>query len=150
MRADAEVGDVYVSWPHVVRHDRRIDLAGLREYGIGRHEVWDGAPDLAVHLGARLGVVTTSNALDESDMDRDWILDLRGEVKEMEAAAVAWVCELTKTPFVAVKTITDLVDHPTPTGDQFLANLASASERLSVAVPAAAEWVARLLTSSGE
>jgi len=142
MRAGAEVGDVYVSWPHVVRHDRRIDLDGLREYGIGRHEVWDGAPDLAVHLGARLGVVTTSNALDESDIDRDWILDLRGEVKEMEAAAVAWVCEVHGVPFVAVKTITDLVDHPAPTAEQFSANLSAASTRLAEVVPASARYLA--------
>ena len=38
-------------------------------------------------------------------------LEKRDEVKEMEAAAVAWVCELHDTPLVAVKTITDLVDH---------------------------------------
>ena len=134
-RAGAAVGDVYVSWPHVVRHDRRIDLDGLRDYGIGRHGVWDGAPALADRLGARTGVVTTGNALDESDVDREWILTLDGEVKEMEAAAVAWVCELHDTPFVAVKTITDLVDHPTPTGEQFLANLRTASERLAVVLP---------------
>jgi nucleoside phosphorylase len=141
-RAGAAVGDVYVSWPHVVRHDRRIDLEGLRDYGIGRHTVWEGAPSLAERLSARLGVVTTGNALDESAVDRDWILDLDGEVKEMEAAAVAWVCELHDVPFVAVKTITDLVDHPTPTGEQFLANLRTASDRLGVVVPeTVAHWV---------
>ena len=134
-RAGAAVGDVYVSWPHVVRHDRRIDLDGLRVYGIGRHGVWDGGPALPDRLGARTGVVTTGNALDESDVDREWILTLDGEVKEMEAAAVAWVCELHDTPFVAVKTITDLVDHPTPTGEQFLANLRTASERLAIVLP---------------
>jgi 5'-methylthioadenosine nucleosidase len=142
-RAGASVGDVYVSWPTVVRHDRRIDIEELREYGIGGHEVWDGAPALADHLGARLGIVTTGNALDESATDREWILALDGEVKEMEAAAVAWVCELHHTPFVAVKTITDLVDHPTPTGEQFLANLRAASERLAAVVPAVvAHWAA--------
>ena len=65
--------------------------------------------------------MTTSNSLDESETDREWILALDGEVKEMEAAAVAWVCGLTGTPFVGIKTITDLVDHPTPTAEQFLA-----------------------------
>ena len=134
-RAGASVGHVYVSWPHVVRHDRRIDIDGLRDYGIGRHAVWPGATALAAHLGARLAVVTTGNALDESDTDREWILALDGEVKEMEAAAVAWVCELHGTPFVAVKTITDLVDHPTPTGEQFLANLRTASDRLAAVLP---------------
>jgi len=36
---------------------------------------------------------------------------------------------------VAVKTITDLVDHPTPTGEQFLANLRTASDRLAAVLP---------------
>ena len=38
-RSGASVGDLYVGWPHVVRHDRRIDIARLRDYGIGRHAV---------------------------------------------------------------------------------------------------------------
>ena len=146
MRADATVGDVYVAWPHVVRHDRRIDLDGLRDYGIGRHAVWEGSPELAHVLGARTGVVTTSNALDESATDREWILTLDGEVKEMEAAAVAWVCEVHAVPFIAVKTITDLVDHPASTVEQFSANLSAASQRLAEVVPAAVAHVAAVIT----
>ena len=135
-RANGQVGDLYVSWPHVVHHDRRIDLDGLREYGIGSHPVWEGAPALAEALGARLGIVTTGNSLDESDTDRDMILALGGEVKEMEAAAVAGMCALHGVPFVAIKAITDLVDDPAPTAEQFLANLSEASRQLARAVPA--------------
>ena len=80
-RAEARVGDLYVSWPHVVHHDRRIDLDGMREYGIGSHPVWEGAPALAEALGGRLGIVTTGNSLNESHTDREMILDLGGEVK---------------------------------------------------------------------
>ena len=135
-RSAAQIGDVFVAWPHVVRHDRRIGIEGFRDYGIGWHRVWAHSEELALHLNARKGVVTTSNSLDESDTDREWILALDGEVKEMEAAAVAWVCGLSGTPFVGIKTITDLVDHPTPTAEQFLANLSEASRQLAWAVPA--------------
>ena len=135
-RSGGRVSDLYVSWPPGVRHDRRIDLDGMREYGIGSHPVWDGAPALADALGARLGIVTTGNSLDESDTDREMILSLSGEVKEMEAAAVAQVCALHGVGFVAVKAITDLVDDPAPTSEQVLANLARASSRPAGAVPA--------------
>ncbi|MEL0076010.1 MAG: hypothetical protein VW708_07740 [Ilumatobacter sp.] len=143
-RSGGRVGDLYVSWPHVVHHDRRIDLDGMREYGIGSHPVWDGAPALADALGARLGIVTTGNSLDESDTDREMILSLSGEVKEMEAAAVAQVCALHGVAFVAVKAITDLVDDPAPTSEQFLDNLASASTRLAEAVPATVDHLAHV------
>ena len=146
-RAEANIGDVFVAWPHVVRHDRRIGIERFHEYGIGSHPVWNRSNELATALGARLGIVTTSNSLDESDTDREWILSLNGEVKEMEAAAVAWVCSLSDIPFVAVKTITDLVDHPTPTADQFLASLATASHRLSEVLPPAIRWCAESVRS---
>ena len=57
--------------------------------------------------------------------------DHGASVKEMEAAAVAWVCWLTGTPVFAVKAITDLVDHPAGTVEQFLANLGQATDRLA-------------------
>ena len=146
-RAEANIGDVFVAWPHVVRHDRRIGIERFHEYGIGSHPVWNRSNELATALGARQGIVTTSNSLDESDTDREWILSLNGEVKEMEAAAVAWVCSLSGIPFVAVKTITDLVDHPTPTAEQFLANLSTASHRLSEVLPPAIRWCAESVRS---
>ena len=147
-RSAAQIGDVFVAWPHVVRHDRRIGIEGFRDYGIGRHRVWTHSEELAHHLDARKGVVTTSNSLDESDIDREWILALDGEVKEMEGAAVAWVCGLRGTPFVGIKTITDLVDHPTPTAEQFLANLTTASTRLSEVLPMAIQWCAERVNAA--
>ncbi|MEC7174691.1 MAG: hypothetical protein VXW34_03735, partial [Actinomycetota bacterium] len=66
-RSAAQIGDVFVAWPHVVRHDRRIEIEGFRNYGIGRHLVWAYSEELAQHLDARKGVVTTSNSLDESE-----------------------------------------------------------------------------------
>lgn len=147
-RSAAQIGDVFVAWPHVVRHDRRIGIEGFRDYGIGRHRVWAHSEELAQYLDARKGIVTTSNSLDESDTDREWILALDGEVKEMEAAAVAWVCGLSGTPFVGIKTITDLVDHPTPTAEQFLTNLTTASRRLSEVLPMAIRWCAERVNAA--
>ena len=44
--------------------------------------------------------------------------------KEMEAAAVAWVCQRMGVAFTALKVITDLVDEPETTSGQFYRNLA--------------------------
>lgn len=128
-RHGSEIGDTFLAWPHFVCHDRRIDLPGFQAFGDGALP----AADLRAHaesLGCRLGVVTTGDSLDESPTDRERILANGGMAKEMEAAAVAWICHLHDVPVGGVKTITDLVDTDVPTPEQFTANLAIASASL--------------------
>jgi 5'-methylthioadenosine nucleosidase len=55
-------------------------------------------------------------------------------VKDMEAAAIAYVCRLWGTPMVAVKAVTDIVDGGRPTNEQFLENLHTSSEALQQGV----------------
>lgn len=140
-RSGASIGDVYLSEGSVVHHDRRIDLAGFAEYGIGRYPVVP-TRRLAEALGVRTGVVSTGNSLDESDEDRRMILESGAVAKDMEAASVAYVCEQMGVPFLAVKAITDLVDHHTATAEQFTANLKRAVERLTTTLVAVVEWAA--------
>ena len=139
-RADGEIGDVYVSDRHVVHHDRRIDLPGFADYGIGRYPVVS-LRNMAAQLGLKIGVVTTGNSLDESEPDRRMILSSGAVVKDMEAASVAYVCHQMSVPFVAVKAITDLVDDHTSTAEQFNANLVMASRRLSDELLRVVDWV---------
>ena len=124
------IGKVYLSYPHVVRHDRRIDIDGLREYGVGRFPVVP-MRRVAADIGAEPGVVSTGGSLDETAEDIALMAELDARAKEMEAASVAWVCEVLGVPFVALKTITDLADVPHPAADQFLANLHTASASLT-------------------
>jgi nucleoside phosphorylase len=56
-------------------------------------------------------------------------------VKDMEAAAIAWVASLLDIPFLGVKSITDLVDGAHPTADQFTQNLCHAVGRLAGVMP---------------
>ncbi|MEM9465677.1 MAG: 5'-methylthioadenosine nucleosidase [Actinomycetota bacterium] len=128
-RAGAAIGDVYLAWDRFVCHDRRIDLPGFDAFGRGDLPAAD-LRDHADPLGCRLGVVTTGDSLDESPEDAARILASGAEVKEMEAAAVAWVAGLHDVPVGAVKAITDHVDHPAPTAEQFTANLAAAAAAL--------------------
>ena len=57
-------------------------------------------------------------------------------VKEMEAAAVAWTCQQLGVPFVALKSITDLVDGGHATRGEFESNLATAAASLQAKLAA--------------
>jgi nucleoside phosphorylase len=124
------IGKVYLSFPHVVRHDRRIDIPGFHAYGEGRFPVVPMRA-VATDIDAEPGVVTTGGSLDETAEDVAVMAALDARAKEMEAAAVGWVCATLGVPFVALKTITDLADVPAPAADQFLANLHTASAQLT-------------------
>jgi len=140
-RAGGEIGDVYLSTDRFVYHDRRIAIPGYDEYGIGAYPA--AATDaLAAATGCKQGVVTTGNSLDETDDDRRMILASGACVKDMEAAAVAWIGELLDIPVVAVKAITDLVDSHADTVEQFEANLATASHRLCEVLLTVIDWCA--------
>ncbi len=128
-RLGADIGDVYMAWDRFVSHDRRIDIPGFDAFARGDLP----AADLRHHaaaLGCRTGIVTTGDSLDESPDDQERIRASGAEVKEMEAAAVAWVAHLHGVPVGAVKAITDLVDSPVSTSEQFTANLAAAAQSL--------------------
>lgn len=124
------IGSVVIAGPHVVRHDRRIDIPGFDRFGIGSFPCLP-LDHVADRLGATIGVVTTGGSLDEMPADRAMI-DASGAIaKDMEAAAVAQTCSAWGTPFAALKVLTDLHDAPTSNAEQFDANLATASAVLA-------------------
>ncbi|MCG8472371.1 MAG: hypothetical protein MI742_10995 [Desulfobacterales bacterium] len=125
----AEIGDVYIGSGAIRFHDRRIPIPGFDGYGVGSYKTPD-VDKVAEVLGLKKGVVSTGNSLDMTPEDQRMIEANQGAVKEMEAAAIAWVAELYDIPLVALKAITDLVDTDTPTQDEFMQNLKFASERL--------------------
>ena len=69
------------------------------------------------------------------------IISIDASVKDMEAAAVAWVAEITDTPMFAIKVVTDIVDGDRPTEEEFLDNLQRAAYSLQEAIPKALEFV---------
>ena len=137
----AGIGDVYIGSDAIRYHDRRIPIPGFAAYGVGSYQTPDvGA--VADALGLKKGVVSTGNSLDMLPEDRLMIQANQGAVKEMEAAAIAWVADLYQIPLVALKSITDLVDTDTPTQEEFLQNLSLASKRLEVKLTAAVRYFA--------
>jgi nucleoside phosphorylase len=124
-----EIGDVFLIDRPCKFHDHRIPMPGFDAYGIGSHPVFAPA-GMAEALGLKSGGVSTGNALDYTDVCLKIIEQNEGHVKEMEAAAIAWVANLLKVPFMALKSVTDIVDGEHPTQEEFLRNLESASRRI--------------------
>jgi nucleoside phosphorylase len=124
-----EIGDVFLIDRSCKFHDHRIPIPGFDAYGIGSYPVI--APEgMAEALGLKLGGVSTGNALDFTDVCLKLIEQNEGYVKEMEATAIAWVASMMKIPFLALKSVTDIVDGEHATEEEFLRNLDAASRRI--------------------
>ena len=131
----AKIGDVYLS-TKCVFHDRRIPEGGsnegeLEEYGFGHYRSPPLA-GLAAAAGLKSGVISTSDSLDHDGRDMELMLSEGAVVKEMEAASVAWVCKQLGLPFAALKAVTDIVDGPKATREEFESNLGEAALALQV------------------
>eukprot|EP00565_Helicotheca_tamesis_P001939 CAMPEP_0185725778 /NCGR_PEP_ID=MMETSP1171-20130828/1949_1 /TAXON_ID=374046 /ORGANISM="Helicotheca tamensis, Strain CCMP826" /LENGTH=256 /DNA_ID=CAMNT_0028393985 /DNA_START=89 /DNA_END=859 /DNA_ORIENTATION=- len=138
-RKGAEIGDVFLTTA-VANHDRRIPIPGFTDYGIGHIKSVD-VPELANSINAKTGVCTTGNSLDAHDVDEHHMKENDASVKDMEAAAIAWSCELHSVPHFGVKVVTDIVDGEKPTQEEFMENLGSAAKSLQEALPKVIEHV---------
>jgi nucleoside phosphorylase len=125
----ANIGDVILGYPHVFFHDRRIPLPGFSEYGVGLYPMPD-VRKIATELGIRTGNISTGNSLDYIESDIEVMHKYRGIAKDMEAAAIAWVCSLFSKPILVLKAVTDFIDEPAKTPEQFTQNLDMTSKRL--------------------
>lgn len=56
------------------------------------------------------GLVSSGNSLDYTAQDLAFFKEQKVAVKEMEAAAIAWVADLFHIPMFCLKSITDIVD----------------------------------------
>lgn len=133
----AKIGDVYLSEDVFRYHDHRIPLPGFEDFGIGHYPCMD-TTEIAEQLGLKRGRVSSGDSLDMLAEDKQQILDNQAILKEMEAAAIAYVAGLHGIPMLALKSVTDLLDHPVSTQEQFIENLHTASHALT-------EQVVRLL-----
>jgi len=136
----AAIGDVFLV-DEVKYHDRRIPIPTFTKYGVGAIRTAE-TPNMRKTLkDLKRGVCSTGNSLDATEVDREMMSRNDASVKEMEAAAVAKVCEMFDVPFVCVKAITDIVDGPHAAEKEFLENLAMAGKRLQETVPKVLEFM---------
>lgn len=126
----ANIANVYIG-NGVMFHDRRVpgdDAWGTQS--LGNYPVWEGSQALAQVLGFKQGKVTTGSSLDMQPCDLQMIEANGGELKDMEGAAIGFVCSLFKVPILYVKSVTDLCDNGAETFEEFSRNLGKASEAL--------------------
>lgn len=131
----AEIADVYLSDDFIYYHDRRIPLPQFDQYGEGAFPSIS-TRELAADLNLKQGVISSGNSLDMTDEDLKRIQSKFATIKEMEAAAIAEVAHEKAVPFLAVKSITDLIDSAASTPDEFLKNFEEANQTLSTQLEA--------------
>lgn len=139
----AKIAEVYIG-NGVMFHDRRVpgdDAWGTQS--LGNYPVWEGCAQLAQALGCKMGKVTTGSSLDMQPCDLDIIQQNGGELKDMEGAAVGFVCSLFKTPILYVKSVTDLCDSGAETFEEFSRNLHHACETLKTTNEQVIEYLTR-------
>jgi nucleoside phosphorylase len=137
----AHIGDVYLSQGTVMFHDRRVgDDGGWAEMGLGNYPCIDATP-IAQTLGLKLGKCTTGSSLDYTDTDMNIMRKNGGQLKDMEAGAIAYVASLHKTPLLCVKSVTDLCDGGRATEEEFHENLTMASLALKDACTKIIEYL---------
>lgn len=122
-------------------HDRVIPMDKYREYGVGSYE-GPKLDKLAEQIGAKVGVCSTGDSFEDTPRDIEMMNKNEASVKEMESAAVAWVCEQFKLPYVPLKVATDYVDTKDDQVGSFIENLVKASAKISETIEKITEIVA--------
>ena len=135
------IGDVFLT-TSVSNHDRRIPIPGFDAYGRGSYTSLQSS-NIAKACSCKQGNLTTSNSLDHSLQDDAIMLENDASVKDMEGAAIAWVCEQAQVPYLGIKCVTDIVDGDRVTQEEFLENLHKASLALLDSVPKVIDYVLR-------
>lgn len=59
----------------------------------------------------------------------------------MEAGSVAWTAQLSGTPYLGLKVITDIVDGDRPSHEEFMENLGTAAAALQGIIPQVLDFV---------
>jgi 5'-methylthioadenosine nucleosidase len=117
-------------------HDARVALPGFAAIARAHTRLSPSDTELdrlASDLGARVGLASSGSSLDVTTDELAHFARTRTLAKDMELAALAAVCNAERIPLVALKGVTDLVDHHEPAAEAFVRNLKRTCERLAEA-----------------
>ena len=115
-------------------HDARVALPGFAAIARAHTRLSPSDTELdrlASDLGARVGLASSGSSLDVTTDELAHFARTRTLAKDMELAALAAVCNAERIPLVALKGVTDLVDHHEPAAEAFVRNLKRTCERLA-------------------
>jgi len=127
-------------------HDARVALAGFDAIARAHTRLSPSDAQLAAlsaRLGAHVGLASSGSSLDATDAELALFARERALAKDMELAALAVVCRTHALPLVALKGITDLVDHHEAAHEAFLRNLARTCARVADAAPVLLEAIVK-------
>lgn len=117
----AAIGEAYLCRDKVWFHTCRIPLPGWEKYSWGGFRC-PKVTGLARRHGFKTGVLSTSGSLDHPPFDAERFDRIGADLVDMEGAAIAWIASLHGLPYYGLKAVTDLVDLPHKTGEQFQNN----------------------------
>ncbi len=103
----SQLKEIYAS-QKIYFFDRRIALKGYHEYGLGGYKS-TSFPVIDKKIGLKSGIVCSGDSFDDNETDYAMFIKNHCSAIDMEAAGVAWVSMLTKTPMFAMKGITNFV-----------------------------------------
>lgn len=102
------INDVLIS-EKIYFYSRRSPQAGYTEYGMGGYPSYP-FDDIADKMKLKKSIICSGDAFHLSATDKKIVQKQDCSAIEMEAAGVAWVSMLTKTPMIAIKGIDDQAD----------------------------------------
>ena len=132
-KSNFKIGEVSLVRSPVRFHDRRVPLPGYFESQEGNHRVAN-IEELQNFLKIKTALVSSGSSLEMSSRDHEVLNQHDADLKEMECAAISWVAEKKRIPFVAIKSVTDFIDIPEKVETQFLKNLEYASSEVQKTV----------------
>lgn len=100
----AKLKEIYTS-QKIYFIDRRMSFKGYREYGLGGYT----SASFDQNRELKPGIICSGDSFDDNATDYNMFLKQHCAAIDMEAAGVAWVSMLTKTPMLAIKGVTNFV-----------------------------------------
>lgn len=125
-----EIGDVFLSEKHIYFHGRHIPVPKYSTFAKGEIPVFSN-----IKLGSsnkiKRGIISSGDSIPVTPLDSQLMEELGTDAKDMEAAAIAEVAQLTNTKIIALKCISDFIDIDRATFDQVKDNFKVALSNLT-------------------
>ena len=109
-----QVGQVYIADKYICHHDRHFPERMLYNSGMGYYKTPLQVPLLQKLLNLPAATVSSGNSSYFTEQEKKIMQKTGAFVRDMEVAALAWVCQLYSTPLFTFKGITDYYDQPSP------------------------------------
>lgn len=129
-KSGIQILDIVCSNNFLIYHDR-FTIESLENYSVGKHPC---EPQKLLFKDAIPVILGTSNSLIINNHNAETIKKYNVSCLDMEAAAIAEICQEEGIKFIALKVVTDIVclnKHSSNTESQFINNFKPAMEKIS-------------------